>query len=132
MINLPLCVQPPGAPTGPQEGFSFFFFFFGWHASTLTTFLATATPPSCPAPVTMAARCSRRTLHKTHTLSPTVSEGSTQAAHTLSPSVALHYYYALFPLLLSLSSRTHRPPATPVCTPHGRKLRRLRTGMGDE
>lgn len=58
-----LPVQPPGAPRGPGEGSLLF-----WHASTLTTFLATATaPPTCRALVVMAARCSQRTL-KTHTL----------------------------------------------------------------
>lgn len=87
-----LPVQPPGASRGPGEGSLLF-----WHASTLPTFLATATaPPTCRAPVAMAARCSQRTL-KTHT------SGSTQTAR--------HSPICCTTLLFCLISSYHFHPA---------------------
>lgn len=128
--HLPPCARPGGFQRA-SGGHSL----FRWHASTLTTFLATATPPpSCPAPVAMAARCFGHTLCKTHTQTAShlrlrgLHPGCTLYPHLLHCTTTMPYFLSHY----HFHPRTHRPPSTPVCTPHGRKLRRLPTGMGDE
>lgn len=84
-----------GLHEGQKRAFAFFFF-FRWHASTLTTFLATATAPAtCPAPITMAARCSLHTLKNTgYMLTPTrgLHPGCTLLSHLLHCTTTMPYF----------------------------------------